>query len=150
MAKRVVKVTEGRWNEAGAVGPSIWEEEQSKDIEKSGLPLLPFEKGNDPTVAPAPKMPPKPTPERPVELHAVPSKPSMIPKPKTQPGWLVELRPAPLKPEPEPVTEKYRERQETEQWEREGSGEEFRNTQRECLEFKIIHEERAEHQRLGK
>lgn len=80
-------------------------EEPSKD--KSGLPLPPpelFEKERDPVVTPAPKVPPKPThPKDQVELHAVPSKPSMIPKPKLQPKRLVDLRPAPPIPEPVPT-----------------------------------------------
>jgi len=83
-------------------------EDPSRDSDKSGLPLPPpelFEKERDPIVTPAPKAPPKPThPKDQVELHTVPPKPSMIPKPKTQPKRLVELRPALLKPEPEPVT----------------------------------------------
>lgn len=83
-------------------------EEPSKDTDKSGLPLPPpemFEKGRGPIVTPAPKVPPKPThPKDQVELHNVTPKPSMIPKPKMQPKRLVDLRPAPQKPEPEPVT----------------------------------------------
>jgi len=82
-------------------------EELSKDVDKSGLPLPPpelFEKERDPIVTPAPKVPPKPThPKDQVELHTVPPKPSMIPKPKMQPKRLVELRPAPQIPEPVPV-----------------------------------------------
>lgn len=79
-------------------------EEPSKEGDKSGLPLPPpelFEKERDPIVTPAPKIPQKPAhPKDQVELHAVPPRPSMIPKPKMQPKRLVDLRPAPLKPEP--------------------------------------------------
>ena len=82
--------------------------EPSKDTDRSGLPLPPpelFEKERDPIFTPAPKVPPKPThPKDQVELHTVPLKPSMIPKPKAQPKRLVDLRPAPLKSEPVPVT----------------------------------------------
>lgn len=78
-------------------------EEQSKERDKSGLPLPPpelFEQERCPIVTPAPKVPPKPThPKDQVELHAVPPKPSVIPKPKMQPRRLVDLRPAPPKPE---------------------------------------------------
>ena len=50
-------------------------------------------------------MPPKPTrPKDQVELHVVPQKPSMIPKPRIQPKRLVELKHAPPKPKPGPVT----------------------------------------------
>lgn len=81
--------------------------ESSKDQDKSGLPLPPpelFEKERDPIVTPVPKVPPKPAhPKEQVELHTVPPKPSMIPKPRTQPKRLVELRPAP-KPEPVPIS----------------------------------------------
>lgn len=79
-------------------------EEPSKETDKSGLPLPPpelFGKERDPIVTPAPKIPPKPAhPKDQVELHAVPPKTSMIPKPKMQPKRLIDLRPAPPKPEP--------------------------------------------------
>lgn len=83
-------------------------EETPKDGGGSGLPLPPpeiFEKERDPIVTPAPKVPPKAThPKDQVELHTVTPKPSMIPKPKMQPKRLVDLRPAPQKPEPVLVT----------------------------------------------
>ena len=82
-------------------------EEPPKDADKSGLPLPPpelFGKERDPIVTPAPKLPANLThPKDQVELQAVPLKPSMIPKPKTQPRRLVDLRPPPPKPEPVPV-----------------------------------------------
>jgi len=81
--------------------------ESSKDPDKSGLPLPPpelFEKERGTIVTPAAKLPPKPThPKEQVELHAVPPKPSMIPKAKMQPRRLVDLRPAQQKPEPAPI-----------------------------------------------
>lgn len=83
-------------------------EEPSKGDDRSGLPLPPpelFEKERGPVTTPAPKPPQRSiAPKDQVELHTVPPKPSMIPKPKAQPKRLVDLRPAPQKPEPEPVT----------------------------------------------
>jgi len=79
-------------------------EEPSKGNDKSGLPLPPqelFEKERGSIVTPAPKLPPKPIhPKDQVELHTIPPKLSMIPKPKVQPQRFVDLRPAPPKPEP--------------------------------------------------
>ena len=81
--------------------------EQSRGADKSCLPLPPpelFEKERGTIVTPAAKLPPKPPhPKDQVELHNVPPKPSMIPKPRMQPRRLVDLRPAPPIPEPEPL-----------------------------------------------